>query len=437
MAADHVPAHDLVASGPSAPPALPSPLPRTPTMRSTSSGRTQISISIQTMARFKCPRCQAPHSGLHTFRFSRRNSFRNPLHCTKCNYTVIQLGGSRSSPSITMPTIYTGHGSDEAEPSTTRIRPFNMPNNEYKPSISSGLASATNIVRPFAMSEVNSDSHNGMDIDVEPTAGPTETDAPEISFHGHAVSGLTSNEKRVPLRRQKKATIFLHRRLQAFLDKLPHGLRTKLLPLAAPLERIASQPNETSDLRIRKGKEPMRAITESYDVESSLPNPRRRHSSPSPRDHHCDCTGGCHCSNGYVSEQLGRREPINHIERFYQRNNAPVHSEHSLMSAARPPRPESLNLSQLFFDIKVDMRDRFNRFSRGSSDGYTSRLSLFSNPERSMSCAPERDSHLAPPQHPHPTAAQGHAAANHQPASVHDSVIQMSTPRSSQALTDG
>ena len=78
---------------------------RASTILSQSSGATTFSISIQTKAHYTCAHCNSSISGLQILRFSRRNSFRHPIKCTKCDHVVVQFGAT--PPTSRRPTFST------------------------------------------------------------------------------------------------------------------------------------------------------------------------------------------------------------------------------------------------------------------------------------------------------------------------------------------
>jgi hypothetical protein len=463
MASDRVPAHDIMPSGPNDGPKSPS-MRRASTKVSSSSGRTQISVNVDTMVHFTCPECKHANSNLRALRFSRRNSFLNQLQCANCQFLQVQLGGSRSPPATRRPNTYTGRGSDDAEPSARLGRPYNASGEKYKPIVSSALASSAHVARSFAIVEADHEAEDGIQAtDFQPVTAPNDTNVAnhdvDTNVRDYALSASASTERGPPLRRRRKASIFINNRVKQMLDTLPHGLRHKLQPLAGPLERFASQsdvpltdmqrqqpvPPNTTDMQRQQPVPP-----NTTDGSTTLPPKRKSFlrftsarpfsSSPSSapsHSHHCDCSGRCHCYSNRFGYQQIFRGSLNAVERLIQRNHAPSRSERSLASS--PRRPESTNVSQIFPDLR-----RPNRFSRDSvSLRYPSMLSFGggTNTERSISRAPERDiyvteTHHAAPQLPNQGAMQNHGATPALAGSAHDSAIHISTPRNSQSLRD-
>lgn len=362
-------------------------------MLSSSSGKTQISINIQTMIRFTCSNCHHRNSASRPLRFSRRNSILNSIQCAKCHALQVQVGGPRSPPTTRRQTVYSGHGSDEAESSTYPGRPYNAAREKFKPIVSSALASSTHVARSFAISEADGEDQTGVEvIDHDPDTLMTGANA--VDHGGSSVPATTSDQRLTRLRKRRKATIFLNQRVKQVMDMLPHGLRTKLSPMTAPLDRLASQSDAGPSAKNKdKGKQPVQArVPPLTPTAISIPHKRPsliRFASPPPsigsspssssrKCQHCAGIEECTCSPNPSHRRYSAiiRHPINALERMMQRNHAAVSPERSEVSTASPPRrPESTNVSQILLDLV-----RPNRFSRdstaSSSARYASHLSI-------------------------------------------------------------
>jgi predicted RNA-binding Zn-ribbon protein involved in translation (DUF1610 family) len=120
------------------------------------------SVNIQTMVQFTCPHCNSVNSSLQTLRFSPRNKLPDFLQCINCGFVQVQLGGSRSPPATRRPAAQTGDGSDDAEPSAAPRHSASL--KEYKPIISSALASSAHFPTPFAITEPDQDTEDDIQI---------------------------------------------------------------------------------------------------------------------------------------------------------------------------------------------------------------------------------------------------------------------------------
>lgn len=439
--ASQIPSHDTVPSGPSSGgPPFPGPLRRS-TALSSSSGRTQISVTISAPTNFTCPDCKHHNTGMRSFRFSRQGSSRNVIKCARasCPYVALEIGGPLSPTGSGRRPAYP-NGLNHAESSAAATRRLNASTSEFKPHVSSALASATHVARSFGQADLEtiesaSPSRAGEDSEDKIEAALAETKPPTTHgqrSHEHLVIPSTNIPTSIGRTAQSRISTRQQKR-QVLRQRISLLLNSRVVPQATRhIARNAIQGFANWALRVDgvsedpKGKQ--RAddgIAERDMLHQATLSMSTIKPMTSSYTHRCDCSGSCHCFTDASEIQRNRISPM--LQHDLDHKPLQAHAPASVRSLLSDRLPPTKNIED-FYGLSPP-NPHFKRQSTGSNGSSTVRYSS----EMSMSMdSSTPDLTLT---HPHEVNETGHM--ERRPEYDDDSAIQMTNARLSHEVQEG